>query len=125
MASGDLVGKLFSPGDSRDGIRQKRSRSRKERPANEITEEEVRTVFDAIRGAEQYVRLRQLADLVPSMNPFKLNVILRYLERSGTILIDGDGHIIWTRGEKSEHLTLADVAEFSQELKDYLKNNDN
>jgi hypothetical protein len=59
--------------------------------------------------------------LLPALNPSKLNQIIRYLEKSGTVLIDGDGYIVWTRGEKSEMSSLLDTAELSPEFRDFLK----
>jgi hypothetical protein len=78
-------------------------------------------VLDAIRNFDGYAKLRELAKLVPALKPFKLNLVVRFLERNGTILIDGDGYIVWTRGEKSEMSSLSEAAELSPEFKDFLK----
>ena len=104
-------------------IRQKKSNRWKERPANELSENEVNLVLQAIKNHEGYPKLRELASLVPALNPFKLNLVIKFLERNGTILIDGDGDIVWSRGEKSEMSALSDVAELSPEFKDFLKKN--
>ena len=77
----------------------------------------------AIKNFEGYPKLRELAKLVPGLKPFKLNLVIRFLERNGTILIDGDGYIVWTRGETSEMSNLSDIAELSQEFREFLKNN--
>lgn len=55
------------------------------------------------------------------MSPFKINVVVRYLERAGVIIIDTDSYIVWTRREAgSERPTLGEVATISKELKDLL-----
>lgn len=60
--------------------------------------------------------------MLPSFSTFKLNVIIRYLERSGTIIIDNEGYVVWTRQDKEKDaLTLADVANISNDFQDYLK----
>jgi hypothetical protein len=58
---------------------------------------------------------------VPSLSPFKLNVIVKYLERSGTILVDGDGYITWMRGNVPEMSSLSDVADLSPEVSKLLE----
>jgi hypothetical protein len=58
---------------------------------------------------------------VPSLSPFKLNVIVKYLERSGTILVDGDGYITWMRGNVPEMSSLSDVADLSSEVRELLE----
>lgn len=60
--------------------------------------------------------------MVSSLSPLKINVIVRYLERSGAIIVDSEGYIIWSRKEQ-DHLSLGEVAEMSNELKDFLKRN--
>jgi hypothetical protein len=78
-------------------------------------------VLQAIKEFDGYPKLRELAKLVPSLKPFKLNLVIRLLERNGTIIIDGEGYIVWTKGEKSESYSLSDVAEFSPEFREFLK----
>lgn len=58
--------------------------------------------------------------MASSLTPLQINVIVRYLERSGAIVIDTEGYIIWARKEHDQ-LTLGEVAEISRDLKDYLK----
>lgn len=96
---------------------------RKARPANEITEQEVEEFLSAIKGFDGYPKLRDLGKLLPSLSGYKINVILRYLERSKTIIVDNDGYIVWTRKEAPDQLTLGDVASMSDELKDFLETN--
>lgn len=57
--------------------------------------------------------------MVPTLTPLQINVIVRYLERSGAIVIDAEGYIVWARKEQ-EQLTLGEVAEISSDLKDFL-----
>lgn len=68
-----------------------------------------------------YPKVRDLQKLLrPTLNPVKINTILRYLERSKRIEIDLDGNIIWIRQDMSQtnHLSLAETANIS---KDFLK----
>jgi hypothetical protein len=58
--------------------------------------------------------------MVTWLGPLKINVIVRFLETSGAIIIDTEGYIIWTRKEHNQ-LTFGEVAEISSDLKDYLK----
>jgi hypothetical protein len=89
------------------------------RPANEVSENEVNSLLQAIRDFEGYPKLRDLQKLVPSLTPLQVNVIVRLLERSGAIVIDSEGYIVWTRKEQ-EQLTLGDVAEISNDLKEFM-----
>jgi hypothetical protein len=93
---------------------------RKAKPANEITEEEVNAFLEAVKNFDGYPKLRDLGRLLPGMSGLKINVILRYLERSGAIIVDNDGYITWVRKDASEQLTLGDVASISKELQEYL-----
>ena len=81
-------------------------------------------MLQAIKEFNGYPKLRELANLVPELRPFKLNLVVRFLERNGTILIDGDGYIVWSRGEKHESYSLSDVAEFSPEFREFLRKTD-
>jgi hypothetical protein len=45
---------------------------------------------------------------------------LKYLERSKAIIVDNDGYIVWTRGDAPDQLTLGDVADISDDLKEFL-----
>ena len=77
-------------------------------------------MLQAIKGFDGYPRLKDLGRMVPSLTPLQINVIVRYLERSGAIVIDTQGYIVWARKEQ-EQLTLGEVAEISSDLKDYLR----
>jgi hypothetical protein len=57
--------------------------------------------------------------LRPSLDPVKINAILRYLERSKSLEIDLDGNIIWIREKKANQSTLADVANISKDFLNY------
>ena len=99
---------------------KRRKPDRKARPANEITEQEVEEFLAAIRNFEGYPRLRDLGRLLPSMNAYKINVILRFLERSKTIVVDNDGYITWVRKGRPDGLTLGDVANIDEGLRGFL-----
>ena len=59
--------------------------------------------------------------MLPSLSPVQINVIAKYLERSGAIVIDADGYITWMRNEDQRQLTLGEVAEMSSDLKKLLE----
>jgi hypothetical protein len=104
-------------------IKTKKTR-RKERPINEISQSDINEFLAAIKNIDQgfYPKIRDLRKMLPSFTPLQLNLIIRYLERSGTIIIDNEGYIVWSRREKEEDtLTLGDIANVSDELKEYLK----
>jgi hypothetical protein len=112
--------KAFCRGFRIHKITQNKAKRWKERPVNEISEYDIKVVLQAIETCNGYPKLRELATLVPSIKPLKLNFVIRFLERTGNILIDGDGHIIWTKGVKSEMLNLSDVADISAEFREFL-----
>ena len=85
-----------------------------------MSEGDINAMLQAIKGFDGYPRLKDLGRMVPSLTPLLINVIVRYLERSGAIVIDTEGYIVWTRKEQ-EQLTLGEVAEISNDVKDYLK----
>lgn len=99
---------------------KRRKPDRKARPANEITEHEVEEFLQVIRNFDGYPRLRDLGGLLPSMSAYKINVILRYLERSKTIVVDNDGCITWVRKGRPGNMTLGDVASIDPRLKEFL-----
>ena len=59
--------------------------------------------------------------MAPSLTPLQINVIVRYLEKSGAIVLDSESHIIWARKDQVR-LTLGEVGEISADLKEYLEN---
>ena len=101
-------------------MKKRKKLDRHARPANEITEEEVSSFLEAIRNFPSYPKVRDLGKMFPHFSPFKINVILRYLERSKLIVVDSESHITWVRKDDPEQLTIADVADISDELKEYL-----
>ncbi len=58
--------------------------------------------------------------MAPSLTPLQINVIIRFLEKSGAIVVDAESYIVWARKDQ-ERLTLGEVAVISGELKDYLE----
>jgi len=76
--------------------------------------------MQVIRDFDGYPKLRDLRIMLPSLTPVKINVIVHYLERSGVIVMDSDGYIIWMRKESLEQLTLGEIAEMSSDLKELL-----
>jgi hypothetical protein len=92
----------------------------KARPANEITEQEINDFLVTIRNFDGYPKLRDLSKLFSSISTYKINIILRYLERSKMIIVDNDGYITWIRKNRPENMTLADVAEIEDSLKKFL-----
>ncbi|MEO9294555.1 MAG: hypothetical protein ABI347_03030 [Nitrososphaera sp.] len=103
-------------------MKKRKKPDRRARPANEITEDEVAAFLEAIRNFNGYPKVRDLGKMFPHHSPFKINVILRYLERSKLIVIDSESYITWVRkdGGGPDQLTIADVADISDELKEYL-----
>lgn len=60
--------------------------------------------------------------MMSSLTPLQLNVIIRYLERSGKIIIDSEGYVIWSRKDKDkDFLTLGEIANIGSEFKEYLE----
>ena len=93
------------------------------RSANEVSEDDINALLQAISKFDGYPKLKDLGRMAPSLTPLQINVIVRYLERSGAIAIDTEGYIVWTRKEQ-EQLTLGEVAKISGDLREYLKHNE-
>jgi hypothetical protein len=69
-----------------------------------------------------YPKVRDLQKLLrPTLNPIKINTILRYLERSKRLEIDLDGNIIWIRQDMNEtnRLSLEEAANISNDFLEY------
>ncbi len=77
--------------------------------------------MQAIRNFKGYPKLRDLRRILPSFTPLQVNVVVRYLERSKTIVIDNDGYIIWMRNEDLGQLTFGEVANMSSDFKELLE----
>ena len=105
---------------------KKKTRGRKERPSIVFSEADVNELFEAIKNfeGEGYPRLRDLRKMMPSLTPLQLNVTVRFLERSGMIILDSESNIVWARKHRDQdRLTLGDVAEISSDLKEFLNRN--
>ena len=93
-------------------------------PSYEITEEDINYFLKAIRAVEgSYPKIRDLQKLLrPRLDLFKINTILRYLERSKRLETDLDGNIIWIREDSNNanQLSLAERANVSREFLDFL-----
>jgi hypothetical protein len=85
-----------------------------------VSEGDINAMLQAIKGFDGYPRLKDLGKMLPSLTPLQINVIVRYLERSGAIVIDTEGYIVWARKEQ-EQLTLGEVAKIGNDVKDYLE----
>jgi len=59
--------------------------------------------------------------MLPSLTPIQINAIVHYLDRSGAIVIDVDGYIVWMRKEGLGQLALGEVAEMSSDLQELLE----
>ena len=77
--------------------------------------------MQAIRNFKGYPKLRDLRRILPSFTSLQVNVVVRYLERSKTIVIDNDGYIIWMRNEDLGQLTFGEVANMSSDFKELLE----
>jgi hypothetical protein len=85
-----------------------------------VSEDDINVLLDAIKSFDGYPKLKDLGRLAPSLTQLQVNVIVRYLERSGAIVIDTEGYIVWARKEQ-ERMTLGEVASISSDLKKYLE----
>ncbi len=97
-------------------IRAKKRRINKQRPANDVSKEEIDMLFNAIKSHGGYPRLKDLKGMVPALTPMQVTFALRYLQRTGAVEIDNDGHIVWIRQDRSD-LTLGEVADLSEEFR--------
>jgi hypothetical protein len=81
----------------------------------------------SIRKVEgSYPKIRDLQKLLrPRLDLFKINTILRYLERAKRLETDLDGNIIWIRedGNNANKLSLAERADLSKEFLDFFAKN--
>ena len=102
-------------------IRDRKKSRKKERPANEVSEDDINALLDAIKSFEGYPKLKDLGRMLPSLTPLQVNVIIRYLERSRAIVIDTEGYITWVSKEEPDQLTLGEVANMGSEFRKYLE----
>lgn len=95
---------------------------------NEITDEDTNYFITTLRKVEgSYPRVRDLGKILgPRLNLFKINRILRYLERSERLQTDVDGNIIWIRedNKSTNLLSLRERANLSEGFIEYLSKNE-
>ena len=117
------VRKLLEQWNSTRFIRYKNSKSTtKKTIANQITEAEVELFLKTLKGITPYPKIRDLNKIFKNkLSPLKVNIILRYLERSKTVELDLDGNVIWIREEENNQIELCDGATFSSAFIKYIK----
>ena len=93
---------------------------------NEITDEDINYFLTTLRKVEGgYPRIRDLRRILePRLNLFKINTILRYLERSKRLQTDLDGNIIWIREDNNNanQLSLGERAMYPKNSRLLSKN---
>ena len=90
--------------------------------ANQITEAEIELFLKTLQGITPYPKIRDLNKIFKNkLSPLKVNIILRYLERSKTVELDLDGSIIWIREHENNQIDLCDRATFSSAFIKYIK----
>jgi hypothetical protein len=75
-----------------------------------------------------YPKIRDLQKLLrPKLDLFKINTILKYLERAKRLETDLDGNIIWIREDNDavNQLSLAERADLSKEFLDFFSKKNN
>jgi len=78
--------------------------------------------LDTLRELPPYPKVRQLSTIFKNkLEPLKVHLILKYLERDKSLEIDLDGNIIWTRGQEDKSNTFFEKAVFTQEFKEHIK----
>ncbi|MGA9745142.1 MAG: hypothetical protein WBQ16_11045 [Nitrososphaeraceae archaeon] len=77
-----------------------------------------------MQGITPYPKIRDLNKVFKNkLSPLKVNIILRYLERSKTVELDLDGNVIWIRKHENNPTTLCERATFSSAFIEYIKTN--
>jgi hypothetical protein len=104
-------------------IRFKKYTSKKRKPANEISDSEVKIFVEALQNIGlPYPKVRNLNSILKNkLDEAKVNTILHYLERSKKLEIDLDGNIIWMSAQEINQTSLAEKASFSSDFIDHLK----
>jgi hypothetical protein len=101
-------------------IKPKKIRKRKLTQAYEVTNDDINFFLTSLKkGKGGYPKIRGLQKLLrPRLDLFKINMILRYLERSKRLETDLDGNIIWIREDNNNanQLSLAEGVNISKEL---------
>lgn len=99
----------------------KRKPKIKQRPANEISQQEIDLFLDSVRNYPGYLKVRDLQKLLPSLNLVKITTILKYLIRTGDIILDSESNITWSRADsKRDGLSLGEVADITDDFKSYV-----
>jgi hypothetical protein len=84
------------------------------------------TAIKKVEGS--YPKIRNLQKLLrPQLDLFKINTILRYLERDNRLETDLDGNIIWIREDSNSanKLSLAERADLSKDFLDFFSKKNN
>jgi hypothetical protein len=104
-------------------IRFKKYTSKKRKPANEISDSEVKIFVEALQNIGlPYPKVRNLNSILKNkLDEAKVNTILHYLERSKKLEIDLDGNIIWMSAQEINQTSLAEKASFSSDFIVHLK----
>ena len=77
-----------------------------------------------MQGITPYPKVRDLNKVFKNkLSPLKVNIILRYLERSKTVEIDLDGNVIWIREHENNQVAFSHRATFSPEFIEYIETN--
>ena len=89
-----------------------------------FTENEVDFFVNAIKDVKPYPKLRDLRRLLsPDLTLDKINVILKFLERSKRIIVDLDGNIVWIKENNiKEGYQFNEIANFSKDFADRFGN---
>lgn len=88
-------------------------------PANEFSQEEVELFLSTIKQSNEYIKIRDLKKIFRNkLDLFKINSILKYLERSKIIEIDLDGNIIWIKNNIDRQLTFWEKASTTNDFKE-------
>jgi hypothetical protein len=96
----------------------------KKAAANQITEGEIELFLKTLQGITPYPKIRELNKVFKNkLSPLKVDIILRYLEKSKTIELDLDGNVIWIREDENNQAALCERATFSSAFIEYIKTN--
>lgn len=119
------VRKLLEQWNSTWFIRYKNSKpTTKKTTAYQITEAEVELFLKTLQDITPYPKIRDLNKVFKNkLSPLKVNIILRYLERSKTVELDLDGNVIWIREHENNQVDLCERATFSSAFIEYIKTN--
>jgi hypothetical protein len=110
-------------------IKRKKSKKRRLVPSYEINDEDINFFLTSIKKVEgSYPKIRDLQKLLrPRLDLFKINTILRYLERDKRLETDLDGNIIWIREDSNSanKQSLAERADLSKDFLEFFRKKNN